>query len=91
MNGRNVRRHPPRPPTLRPGRRSYSFTALVERDEDGYYVATVPELKGCHTQAKTLAELEKRLKEVVALCWEVQKREVHQNKFVGVHQVELTA
>jgi len=44
------------------------FTVLIERDEDGYYVATVPALNGCHTQAKNLDTLLKRLREVVALC-----------------------
>jgi predicted RNase H-like HicB family nuclease len=41
------------------------FAVLVERDEDGYYVASVPELPGCHTQAKTLDELTKRIKEAI--------------------------
>ena len=54
--------------------RKYRFTALVERDEDGLYVGIVPDLKGCHTQARTLAELEKRLKEAVKLCLEIEKR-----------------
>ena len=38
------------------------FAVVVERDEDGYYVASVPELPGCHTQAKTLDELTERMK-----------------------------
>jgi predicted RNase H-like HicB family nuclease len=46
------------------------FTVLIERDEDGYYVATVPSLKGCHTQAKNLDTLMKRVREVVELCLE---------------------
>lgn len=33
------------------------FTVLIEQDEDGYYVATVPALKSCYTQARTLPEL----------------------------------
>ena len=33
------------------------FTIVIEQDEDGIYVASVPELEGCHTQAKTLDEL----------------------------------
>ena len=41
---------------------------LVEQDEDGYYVATVPELRGCHTQAKSLDVLTKRVREAIALC-----------------------
>jgi len=37
------------------------FSVLVERDEDGYYIASVPELPGCHTQAKTLDQLTGRI------------------------------
>jgi predicted RNase H-like HicB family nuclease len=44
------------------------FTVIIERDEDGYYVATVPALPGCHTQAKNLDTLMKRVREVVELC-----------------------
>jgi predicted RNase H-like HicB family nuclease len=44
------------------------FTVLIERDEEGYYVATVPSLRGCHTQAKTLDKLMKRTREAIAVC-----------------------
>jgi len=47
-----------------------TFTVVIERDEDGYYVGTVPTLRGCHTQAKTLDTLMKRMREAVALCFE---------------------
>jgi predicted RNase H-like HicB family nuclease len=46
------------------------FTVVIEQDEDGYYVATVPALRGCHTQAKTLDTLMKRVREVIELCLE---------------------
>jgi predicted RNase H-like HicB family nuclease len=46
------------------------LTVLIEQDEDGYYVATVPSLKSCYTQAKTLEELYPRVKEVIELCLE---------------------
>lgn len=45
---------------------------VVEKDEDGYYVASVPELPGCHTQAKTLDELTKRIKEAIEVYLEAQ-------------------
>jgi predicted RNase H-like HicB family nuclease len=48
------------------------FSVVIEKDEDGYFVATVPELRGCHTQAKSLDRLMKRIKEAVELCLEVQ-------------------
>ena len=40
----------------------YDFSVLIEKDEDGYYVATVPALRSCYTQAKTLEELYPRIK-----------------------------
>lgn len=43
------------------------FKVLIEQDEDGLYVASVPELPGCYTQAKTLEEVRKRIKEAIAL------------------------
>ena len=49
------------------------FKVIVEKDEDGYYVADVPELQGCHTQAKDKKELMKRVKEVIELCLEVKE------------------
>lgn len=49
------------------------FKVLIERDEDGWYVASVPELPGCYTQAKTLEELRPRIKEVIKLVLETDK------------------
>ncbi|AJP62011.1 conserved hypothetical protein (RNAse-H domain) [ANMV-1 virus] len=46
------------------------FEVVIEQDEDGLYVASIPELKGCHTQAKTLDELTSRLFEAVNLCYD---------------------
>ena len=48
------------------------FSVIIEKDEDGYYVGSVPELKGCHTQAKSLDELMERIKEAILLCLEVK-------------------
>ena len=67
----------------------YNFTVLIEKDEDGFYVATVPALKSCYTQAKTLEDLYSRIKEVITLCLEEQKPELLQ--FVGVQQIQVAA
>ncbi len=52
---------------------SKKFTVVIEKDEEGYLVATVPALRGCHTQAKSLDTLMKRVREVIALRLEEEK------------------
>ena len=65
------------------------FSVVIEKDEDGYYVASVPALRGCHTQARSLDLLMKRIKEAIALCLEVEEPSV--NEFIGVQRVAITA
>jgi predicted RNase H-like HicB family nuclease len=65
------------------------FTVLIERDEDGYYVASVPALRGCHTQAKNLDTLMKRVREVVALCLEDGDHETASLELVGIQQITV--
>jgi len=48
------------------------LNVLVERDRDGFYVASVPTLKGCHTQARSLDELMERIREAAELCLDAQ-------------------
>lgn len=69
------------------GRRE--FNVFVERDEDGYFVATVPELPGCHTQARSLDQLMERTREAIALCLEVQKNVTTRNEFIGVQRIAV--
>ena len=64
------------------------FTVLIERDEDGYYVATVPALRGCHTQAKNLDTLMKRVREVVELCLENDSG-APPLELVGIQQISV--
>lgn len=63
------------------------FDVLVEKDSEGFFVATVPSLSGCHTQARSLDELMARIKEAIELCLEVQEDDVEQLDFVGVQRV----
>ena len=51
---------------------THNFTVLIEQGEDGAYIATVPALKSCYTQADTVPELMEKVQEVVLLCLEVQ-------------------
>ena len=63
------------------------FHVIIEQDEDGYYVATVPTLKSCYTQAESLEALYPRIKEVIALCLEEEAPEPI--KFISVEEVEV--
>ena len=46
----------------------FEFNVVIEKDVDGYLVSSVPDLKGCHTQAKSLDQLLERTKEAIELC-----------------------
>jgi len=65
------------------------FTVVIERDESGYYVARVPALRGCHTQAKSLDTLMKRVREVVQLCLEGEDRETSGLELVGIQRISV--
>ena len=66
------------------------FTVIIEQDEQGYFVGTVPELRGCRTQARSLDELMNRVKEEIELCLEVQADEgMPLARFVGVQRVAV--
>jgi predicted RNase H-like HicB family nuclease len=65
------------------------FSVVIERDEDGYFVASVPMLRGCHTQAKSLDALMERVKEAIELCLEVE--EPVSTQFVGVQRVAVNS
>jgi predicted RNase H-like HicB family nuclease len=66
-----------------------NLTVLIERDEDGYYVATVPALRSCYTQAKSLPTLRKRVLEVIKLC--LAHDSPAEQEFVAVERVEIPA
>ncbi|MEK7576219.1 MAG: type II toxin-antitoxin system HicB family antitoxin [Patescibacteria group bacterium] len=75
------------------------FKVLIERDEDGFFVATVPALPGCYTQAKTLPDLLKNVREAIELCLSVAKTNpryraqikqfAHEPMFVGMEVVNV--
>jgi len=67
------------------------FTVVIEQDEDGIYVASVAELEGCHTQAKTLDELRERIKEAIQLYLEVESDLINELslEFVGIHPLGI--
>jgi len=44
------------------------FTIIIEQDEDGIYVASVPEIQGCHTQGNSIPQVLERIKEAIEVC-----------------------
>ncbi len=68
---------------------SREFSVIIERDAEGYYVASVPALRGCHTQARSLDELMQRIREAAELCLEVQGENAQAIEFVGVQRISI--
>ncbi len=70
-----------------------TLPVLIEQDEDGLFVGSVPTLRSCYTQGRTLDELYKNLKEVVALCLDVEKKSIAKDlrstKIVGFQNIEF--
>lgn len=54
--------------------KALQFKVLIEQDEDGLYVASVPELPGCYTQAKTIEKVRERIKEAINLVLDTDTR-----------------
>lgn len=64
------------------------FYVVIERDEDGYYVGEVPQLKACYSQGETIDELMENIKEVIQLCLEEKNHETI-SEFVGIQKVVI--
>lgn len=58
------------------------FKIIIEQDEDGYFVASVPALPGCYTQARTIPELKKRIREAILLCLEVAETDTNYRRSI---------
>jgi predicted RNase H-like HicB family nuclease len=65
------------------------FDVVVEKDSEGFFVASVPALAGCHTQARSLDELMLRVKDAIELCLEAQEYDTEELAFVGVQRVTV--
>lgn len=67
------------------------FDVIIERDGEGYYVASVPQLHGCHTQAASLDLVVERIREAIALCLEVEGDPSTDLEFVGIQRITVAA
>jgi predicted RNase H-like HicB family nuclease len=68
-----------------------TLNAYIEFDQESkMYIGIIPGIRGAHTQAETLDELDRNLREVVELCYEANPDEFRElPKFVGTHLVEV--
>jgi predicted RNase H-like HicB family nuclease len=62
---------------------------IIETDEDGIFIVSCPQFKGCHTFGKTIDEALVRIKEVIELCMEDSQASEYLNTFVGFREVEI--
>ena len=69
----------------------YNYTVIIEQDENGIYVAKVPDITGCYTQGKTVQEAMRRIKEAIEVCLEAERDTYKPLKFVGIQQIEVAS
>ncbi len=72
--------------------KKYTFTVLIEKDEDGGFIGRVPELRGCHTQGDSMVELMANIDEAIKLCLEVSEKDginVFNTDFVETKQLDM--
>ena len=67
------------------------FDVVIERDEAGYYVASVPQIPECHTQARSLDEVMQRIREALELCLEGEGAPEQTLEFVGIQRITIAA
>jgi predicted RNase H-like HicB family nuclease len=79
---------------MKKSRKAMRFTVVLERDEDGRFVASIPALKGCHSQGKSLDQVMQRIREAAELWLEVRgakRGAVPGLEFIGVQQLDIPA
>lgn len=67
------------------------FDVVIERDSEGYYIASVPQIPACHTQARSLDEVMLRVREAIELCLAVEGMPGQELEFVGIQRVTIAA
>ncbi len=67
------------------------FDVIIERDQDGFYVGSIPQLAGCHTQGLSLDDLMDRIREAAELCLEVEGLPAQSLEFIGIQRITIAA
>jgi len=65
------------------------FNVILEKDEEGFYVASVPEIQGCYTQGKTIPQVLERIREAIEVCLEADGENIKPMKFIGIQKIEM--
>lgn len=71
--------------------RPRQFDVVIERDAEGFCVASVPQIPACHTQARSLDEVTERIREAIELCLEVEGGPEQDLEFIGIQRVNIAA
>ena len=71
-------------------KRVLDLTVLLERDSEGWYVASVPDLPGCHTQGKTVEQALERVREAIVAYIEPDLQ-IEPMEFIGAHRIQVPA
>jgi predicted RNase H-like HicB family nuclease len=85
--GRRKERRKP----VQSGKGMPQFDVIIERDEEGLYIGSVPQLPGCHTQGHSLDQLMDRIREAVELCLEVEGIPTQSLEFIGIQRITIAA
>ena len=67
------------------------FDVAIERDKQRFYVASVPQIPACHTQARSLDKISERIREAIELCQHVEGPPEHTLEFVGIERITIAA
>ena len=65
------------------------YNVIIEKDEEGLYVASVPEIQSCHTQGKTVSQVLERIREAIEVCLEADGEQIKPMKFIGIQKIEM--
>ena len=70
-------------------RTHHQLPVLIEQDEDGVFIVTVPTLRGCSSYGYTIEEAMENIAEAAALCLE-DEEPLPPTRFIGVRAMEIT-
>ena len=70
--------------------KKYHLPVLIEQDEDGVFIVSIPTLVGCRSYGYNLDEAMKNIAEAAALCLEDEQLQSN-TIFVGIRDLEIVA